>query len=214
MDNGLIKCVLFDLDGVLLDARQWHFDALNTALAHFGMNISELDHLERFDGLPTKTKLEMLNERFAIPANVCSMISRLKQKYTLDLIQAGTRPIWDQQLLVSRLARNNFRVGVVSNSVKSTIDLALERLQLTDFIEFIVSNEMVRTPKPDPEGYASAMRHFQVKPCETIVFEDNDNGINAARKSGANVLVVEDPSQVSMQVLGDFCDIKGLVLPW
>ena len=53
-----IKAVLFDMDGVLIDARDWHYEALNKALAIFGMEINRYDHLVTYDGLPTKKKLE------------------------------------------------------------------------------------------------------------------------------------------------------------
>ena len=56
-----IKAVLFDMDGVLIDAKEWHYEALNRALALFGMPISRFEHLTTFDGLPTRKKLEMLS---------------------------------------------------------------------------------------------------------------------------------------------------------
>ena len=56
-----IKAVLFDMDGVLIDAKDWHYEALNKALGLFGMEINRYDHLNTFDGLPTKVKLQMLS---------------------------------------------------------------------------------------------------------------------------------------------------------
>lgn len=54
----MIKAVLFDMDGVLIDAKDWHYEALNKALGLFGLGISRYDHLHTFDGLPTNVKLE------------------------------------------------------------------------------------------------------------------------------------------------------------
>ncbi|HCF3308648.1 TPA: HAD hydrolase-like protein, partial [Pseudomonas aeruginosa] len=55
----MIKAVIFDMDGVLIEAKDWHYDALNKALNLFGYNISRHDHLTSYDGLPTSRKLEM-----------------------------------------------------------------------------------------------------------------------------------------------------------
>lgn len=56
-----IKAVIFDMDGVLIDAKEWHYEALNKALALFGFAISRQEHLDSYDGLPTRKKLEMLS---------------------------------------------------------------------------------------------------------------------------------------------------------
>ena len=62
-----IKAVLFDMDGVLIDAKDWHYEALNKALGLFGIEISRYDHLATFDGLPTKVKLQMLSKKYYLP---------------------------------------------------------------------------------------------------------------------------------------------------
>jgi beta-phosphoglucomutase-like phosphatase (HAD superfamily) len=62
-----ITAVVFDMDGVLIDAREWHYEALNRALGHFGYTISRFDHLVTYDGLPTRHKLEMLSRERGFP---------------------------------------------------------------------------------------------------------------------------------------------------
>lgn len=62
-----IKAIFFDMDGVLIDAKEWHYEALNRALELFGMPISQVDHLTTFDGLPTRKKLEMLTLGRGLP---------------------------------------------------------------------------------------------------------------------------------------------------
>lgn len=75
-----IKAILFDMDGVLIDAKEWHYEALNEALRLFGVEISRYDHLHTFDGLPTKVKLEMLGEQNFLPQELHSFINNVKQK--------------------------------------------------------------------------------------------------------------------------------------
>lgn len=74
-----VKAVIFDMDGTLIEAKDWHFNALNEALEIFGVTITRFEHETTFDGLPTKVKLAMLNEQGRIPAHLNSMISAVKQ---------------------------------------------------------------------------------------------------------------------------------------
>ena len=65
-----IKAVLFDMDGVLVEAKDWHYEAFNKALDVFGLPISRSEHLSLYDGLPTRKKLEMLTEKKGLPTQL------------------------------------------------------------------------------------------------------------------------------------------------
>ena len=64
-----IRAVVFDMDGVLIDAREWHYEALNEALELFGFTIDRESHLTRFDGLPTRDKLKALSQEKGLPVD-------------------------------------------------------------------------------------------------------------------------------------------------
>ena len=93
----MIKAILFDMDGVLIDAKDWHYEALNKALGLFGVGISRYDHLHTFDGLPTKVKLEMLEEQYYLPKELHSFINEVKQKYTQELIEIKCKTMFHYQ---------------------------------------------------------------------------------------------------------------------
>jgi beta-phosphoglucomutase-like phosphatase (HAD superfamily) len=76
-----IRAVLFDLDGVLVDATEWHYEALNRALRLFGFGITRYEHLAGYNGLPTRRKLEMLSVEKGLPVALHGMVGRLKQVY-------------------------------------------------------------------------------------------------------------------------------------
>ena len=88
-----IKAILFDMDGVLIDARQWHYEALNDALGIFGLQISRYDHLHTFDGLPTRVKLQLLSEQYYLPEKLHGFINEVKQKKTQQIINERCHPI-------------------------------------------------------------------------------------------------------------------------
>lgn len=194
-----IKAILFDMDGVLIDAKEWHYDALNRALQHFGMPISRTDHRAHFDGLPTRKKLEILSAECDLPKELHGFINDLKQQYTLEIISAKCRPIFSHEFALSRLKHMNYHLAVCSNSVRNSVDRMMDAAKLSQYLDFSISNEDVKKPKPDPEMYFKAMEFFKLTPEECLVVEDNENGIAAARASGAHVLEVETIHDVNFR---------------
>ena len=186
----MVKAILFDMDGVLIDAKDWHYEALNKALGLFGIEISRYDHLHTFDGLPTKVKLKMLSEQYYLPEQLHGFVNQMKQKYTAQMIHEKCHPMFHHEYALSKLHNEGYKIAVCSNSIRSTIELMMEKSMLIDYLDLIVSNEDVKKAKPDPEMYQTAISKFGLKPEECIVVEDNPNGIAAGKASGASVLEV------------------------
>jgi HAD superfamily hydrolase (TIGR01509 family) len=199
-ENG-IKAVLFDMDGVLIDARDWHYEALNLALSPFGLEIDRDAHLATFDGLPTRTKLDMLSKSRALPRGLHSFINMMKQKYTVDMVQQRCHPVFQHQYALSRLKASGYKLAVCSNSIRQSLELMMQRAGLDRFLDLMISNEDVSKPKPDPEMYVTAMAKLGLTPAECIIVEDNDHGVRAARASGAHVVVVGNPDDVTYERL-------------
>ena len=97
-----IKAIIFDMDGVLIDAKDWHYEALNKALRLFGLEISRYDHLVTFDGLPTKDKLILLSMESNLPESLHSFINEMKQIYTMEIVYAKCKPTFYHQYALSR----------------------------------------------------------------------------------------------------------------
>ena len=93
----MIRCILFDLDGTLVQAKDWHYEALNKALRLFGYEISRYDHLVTYDGLPTREKLKMLSAERGLPLALHAFINEMKQKYTLDHIFNQCKPMFHHE---------------------------------------------------------------------------------------------------------------------
>jgi beta-phosphoglucomutase len=192
----MIRGVFFDMDGVLIDAKEWHYEALNRALELFGMPIDRQAHLATFDGLPTRRKLEILSRSNGLPHGLSELIHALKQDYTMELIYTCCRPVFAHQYALSRLKHEGYEIAVCSNSIRDTVESMMRRAGLIDYIDLIVSNEDVTRSKPDPEMYLTTMERFGLRPEECLILEDNEYGLKAARDSGAHVLQVGSPADV------------------
>ena len=127
---GAIKAGPFDMDGVLIDATDWHYEALNDALALFGMAIPREQHLAVYDGLPTRHKLKTLTLTRGLPARLHGFINELKQRRTLELAFTHCRPKFIHQFALSRLKAEGYRLAVCSNSIRQTVDAMLGRAAL------------------------------------------------------------------------------------
>lgn len=192
-----IKAVIFDMDGVLIDAKDWHYDALNRALGLFGMEISRYDHLVTYDGLPTKKKLEMLSMERGLPRGLHDFINRVKQQYTMEYIFSKCRPLFQHEYALAGLKKEGYLLGVCSNSIRKTVETMVEKAGILEYFDILLSNEDVSKPKPDPEMYDIAIKRLKLKPKECLIIEDNENGIKAAVASGGHLLKVDSVNDVT-----------------
>jgi HAD superfamily hydrolase (TIGR01509 family) len=193
-----IRAVVFDMDGVLIDAKDWHYEALNRALGLFGYSISRIDHLTTFDGLPTKKKLEMLSLERGLPRGLHAFVNDLKQTYTTEITHQRCKPVFAHEYALSKLKGLGYKLAVASNSVRATVELMMEKSNLRQYIDLLISNQDVRNAKPDPEMYLTAAAGLSLPPGQCLVVEDNPNGIRAAEAAGCPVLVVHGIEDVNL----------------
>ena len=172
-----IKAVIFDMDGVLIDAKDWHYEALNRALSLFGYEISRYEHLVTYDGLPTSRKLEMLSLERGLPRALHSFLNELKQVYTMEIVNAKCKPTFLHEFALSRLKADGYKLAVASNAVRNSVVTMMDKAKLSDYLEVMLSNQDVKKSKPDPEIYTTAIENLGLTPQECLVIEDNENGI-------------------------------------
>ena len=188
-----IEVVIFDLDGVLIDSKELHYEALNEALRNFGseFEITPREHATKYDGLSTKRKLQMLHEDKGLPTQHFESVWNLKQEITVRMLGEIKR---DDELIsfMQYLSKKGFKLAVASNSVRNTIDIVLNNLGIFEFFSTILSNEDVNFAKPYPEIYWKTMIHFGVIPESTVIFEDSYVGRLAAQRSGARLIPIEN----------------------
>ncbi|MDA9230948.1 HAD family phosphatase [Rickettsiales bacterium] len=198
LERGTIKAILFDMDGVLVDAKDWHYHVLNKALEKYEYFISTEEHITHFDGLPTSEKLKILTEERGLDKNLHQEINNLKQKYTLEIFAEKCNVDLRQVDMLKQLS-SNYNLALCSNSKRKTIEVFLEKSATKDFFEFYLSNQDIISAKPDPEIYNKAIKKFKLEPEECLIIEDNFNGIKAAKDSGAYVLEIGDIKEVNYQ---------------
>tara|TARA_R100000995_G_scaffold58268_1_gene29174 strand:- start:8802 stop:10160 length:1359 start_codon:yes stop_codon:yes gene_type:complete len=198
----MIDFVIFDLDGVLVETKHIHFDALNKALAEIDPKfcISKSDHLNIFDGLKTRDKLNILSDSFGLPPHTHDNIWQTKQKITSEKFST-IKP--DLKLIeaFNWLRSRNIKMACCSNAIRKSVYGMLCRAGLIEFFDYILSNEDVENSKPHPQMYWEAMSAFKANPENTLIIEDSPNGLLAAQRSGANVWRVKSPQEITIKTL-------------
>lgn len=206
----MIKAVIFDMDGVLIEAKDWHYEALNKALNLFGHTISRHEHLTTYDGLPTSRKLDMLSVERDLPVELHRFINEMKQMYTMEIVYAQCKPTFVHQYALSSLKNLGYKLAVASNSIRNTVEVMMEKARLDQYLDLKFSNEDVKNPKPAPDIYTKAINSFGLQSHECLIVEDNENGIRAAKASGAHVLVVADVADVNLEnIINRISEING-----
>lgn len=195
----MIKYIIFDLDGVLVDARELHYEALNRALDKFGCTIARDEHLSTYDGLPTRKKLELLTKNKGLSPLVYDEVWRQKQAATQHIINTGFT--YDERMrgILSKLREDGYTLAVCSNSIRATVKMMLLRKGLLEFIDFYLSNEDVKHAKPHPEIYLRAFLQLGAAPQECLIVEDSHHGREAAHAAGAHICGVRDTADVTLE---------------
>ena len=211
-----IRLLISDLDGVLLDFKEIHFDALNKALGLIDQKyiISEEEHTSIFDGLSTTKKLQLLSELKGFPLEKASEVNNLKQKFTIELIENFSELNLTIKNTISYFKNKGLLFCVASNAVRKTIELGLNKLKISDLVDKIYSNEDAIRPKPNPEIYLKCMADYGVSPDETIIIEDSKNGREAAVKSGAHVCGLDNSFDFTLDRITAALNVNQKPIKW
>lgn len=190
------KLAIFDLDGTLFDTSIANRIAYQKALNLCGYHITlDHEHFKKYcngrsfrDFLPPFLPLSFLSlnenekeeilqrihhEKISVYPDFLETI--IPNKYLFDLIHA---------------VKDTYHIALVTTASKTCTNQILEHFQVKDLFELIITQEDVERRKPDPEGFLLAMEYFCVTKENTLIFEDSDVGINAAKSAGTGYVKV------------------------
>jgi len=200
-----MKGILFDLDGVLVSAKEIHYQALNEALSKIDQKyiISENEHLSIFDGLKTNEKLELLSKTKELPRSLHEQIWNLKQEITLDKI-CNLQKDLNLIAVFEKLSKLNIKIACCSNSIRKSVINMLANIGIIKYFDLILSNEDVKNSKPHPEIYWKAMSMLSLNPDECLIVEDSPHGLLAAQRSNCKVLRVKNPQEINFEKIQSY----------
>lgn len=200
----MTKLIVFDLDGVLVDSKDIHFNALNLALndidSSFVISRPEQDLV--YEGLTTRTKLNILSKEKGLSELDHEKIWQSKQAYS-SILFLGMQKDLELVLMMNTIKKAGIKIAVASNSIRDTLNNCLSSLGIDSMIDYTLSNEDVENPKPNPEIYIKAMQYLEATPSSTIIFEDSIVGQEAAKKSGARLVRIKNRQDLTFDKIFD-----------
>jgi HAD superfamily hydrolase (TIGR01509 family) len=161
------------------------------------IQLHETNTYSTFDGLPTAKKLQMLTKLKGLPVELYDNIWKAKQFQTREIIDKEFTYDERIRVILCGLKADGYKIVVCSNSIRESTKMMLIRKGLLEFMDFFISNQDVRLPKPTPEIFLKAMVKLGVGPKECVIVEDSHHGRQAAHDSGAYLCAVENGEDVT-----------------
>lgn len=194
----MIKLIIFDLDGVLVDSAKMHRSTLNKALGEID---TKYIIFKKQGGLSMLQKLKILTKEKGFPVEKYDQILKRKQELMIRDIKNNIFPSIRLIQLFDYLKKCNFIIYIASNSRRRTVEEFLIRLKLIKYINGFISSDDVKNPKPDPEIYLKIMELTNIKPMETLIIEDSPIGIKAAINSGGHICKVKSFQPITQNTI-------------
>jgi HAD superfamily hydrolase (TIGR01509 family) len=193
----VIRAVVWDIDGTLIDSEPAHHAALMQVSARYGAPVAEDDR--QFLGMAMENVFDVLTPDYPASLTRQAWLDEIVAVYVADA--ARLMPLPGAREAVQALKRAGAPQACVSNSARRIVDANLAALALGDAFAFAIAREDVTRGKPDPEPYALACRRLGVAPSEALAVEDSDVGAASASAAGLRVLRVDPRGEVFAEVV-------------
>lgn len=184
----MLRAVIFDWDGVVLDSSAHHERSWEILASRRGLPLPP-DHFKR--GFGKKNNLIIPDLGWAVdPLEITELAEEKEEIYRALVREKGIQPLPGVRELLAALRARDIPCAIGSSTERANLDLPLDLMDLRDFFRVIVSGEEVVHGKPDPSIFLLAAERLGFAPAECIVIEDALVGIEAARRAGMPVVAV------------------------
>ena len=175
----MLKAIIFDMDGVLVDSELLHYKANCNVLKKYGIDL-DYEYYRQYIGTSCTNMWKKIQQDFSLPADWRELV-RLGNEETERLsCTNGYQPVDGAPALVRRLKKMGFELAIASSSSLENIQRVVHSLNLSDCFSYLVSSDMVSRPKPAPDIFIKAAELLNISPANCLAIEDSQNGISSA----------------------------------
>ncbi|MCX7745643.1 MAG: HAD family phosphatase [Clostridia bacterium] len=189
----MLKAVIFDMDGVIIDSEPIHHQLEAEQFAEMGLVITEEEH-DSFIGTTTKKMWTDLKEKHHVNEPVDVLVKVAKERYYNHITSQKITPIPGVVELIKDLNQNGVKIALASSGAKENVHAVLKIFQIKDYFNAVVSGDEVSEGKPAPDIFLEAAKRIGVEPDACVVVEDSTNGVNAAARAGMKSVGFNNPS--------------------
>ncbi len=187
----MLKAVIFDLDGLLLDTEIVAFKVYEELGRRFNFELTLSEFMQDFCGRPLRRNVAYCNERFQLPwefEEAVEEVLRIEKK----ILDEGVDVMPGARELLDFLKENNYKIAVASSSARERSIKLLEQHDLVKYFDDYVFGPEVEKGKPNPDIFLKTAKKLGVEPSNCLVLEDSQAGIQAAYSAGMRVICIPD----------------------
>ncbi len=186
--TDMIKAVIFDLDGVIINSEPLHDESTAIVLQKNGISISEKER-KQFLGLNDKEIFSQVVKENKLKKTPEDLIQE-REKVYFDLIKKKGLDLFPGVLEAIQKFSKRYKLAITTSSEKSKVDFTLKKFNLSQYFPIIITGEDITKGKPDPEPYIKTIKQLGVKSKECLVIEDSINGMKSALDAGCFCIAV------------------------
>lgn len=188
----MIKALIFDMDGVIIDSEPIHARVLTKVLKDLGRDTRPDDFVE-FIGMRDEEMWTILKKRYSLSGTVGELIAKHDEYKKKRFSQDDLEPVEGIPELIKNAKSKNLKISLATSSPRYLAEQILKGLKLIPFFDALVTGNDVSHSKPDPEVFLKAAQALKLEPNECIVIEDSFLGIQAAKSAGMKCIAYKNP---------------------
>jgi beta-phosphoglucomutase family hydrolase len=188
----LIKAVIFDLDGVIVESENAHIEAEKQTFLKYGIQLSA-EELHKYTGTTAKAMFTELIRKYRLSTTFEEISSR-KEEIFFRLLKEDAEPTKGIITLLRELKSKRIKLAIGSSSTKKQIKYVLSKLDIAHLFDSVVGAEDIVQSKPDPEIFLEAAAELNVHPSECLVVEDSKLGVEAAKSANMKCVGYRNPN--------------------
>lgn len=200
----MIKGVIFDMDGVLVDNSAIHVEAFVEWCRRRNVAFAPED-LKNLFGLGNDDILRVILNNENLTKEEIDLYANEKEAIYREMFETTIEPMGGLVVLLKQLKERGVKIAVGSSGMRKNVNFVLERCGITSYFDAIADGDMVVKAKPDPEVFLKAASLLGLEPAECLVFEDSFAGVKAARAAGMKVVVLT--TTYAAELHGDYDDL-------
>jgi beta-phosphoglucomutase family hydrolase len=189
----LLKAVIFDMDGVIIDSEPFQLIICLKLFKDLNINITE-DEYNTFTGVSNTSMWTTLKNKYGMKETVSELVKLQTEAYINYLEANEEKPIPGVVEILEGLKNNNIKIALASSSPMEGIRLVIDKFQISDYFQAVISGENLKRGKPAPDIFLNAAKMLKVEPEYCTVIEDSNHGVNAAKAAGMKCIGFQNPN--------------------
>ena len=205
----MLKGIIFDMDGVLINSEPFHYRVWKETLRQRGVNL-EYQVYKACIGSTVGFLMGLLHEHYGIDAQDSSLVREMQEMKKKLIKKEGYPPLIPYvKELLQKLSGAGYQLAVASSSPLAYIEEVTEHWEIGQYFTHLISGESVKNPKPAPDVFLKAAEKLGVSPEECIVVEDSENGCKAAKNAGMTCIAYYNPDSGKQDLGSAYMIIEG-----